>query len=515
MPIVALAIGLIRDVPAEAAPPSRPDILVILADDLGFSDLGCYGGEVATPNLDALAAGGLRFTQFYNTARCWPSRASLLTGYYAQQVNRDPRGLRPKWAALLPELLGPAGYRSYHSGKWHLDGSVLRGGFTRSYLVVDQDRHFSPRNHQLDDTPLPQPKPTDGYYATTAIADRAIEWLGEHDASHRAEPFFLYLAFTVPHFPLMAPAEDIARYRGRYRDGWDVLRARRLERMKAMGIVDCGLSGRTPGVPAWESLDEASRDAWEWRMAIHAAMVDRMDREIGRVLAELERLGRRENTLILFASDNGGSAEKLVRGDGNDPSASPGSSQSFLCLEPPWANLANAPLRKSKIFTHEGGISTPLIVRWPAGIAARGELRHTPGHFVDIVPTLLELAGAAAPASHGGEDRPPLAGRSLVPALAKDVAIERDAIFFKHEGNRALRLGDWKIVASGPDSPWELYNLALDRAETHDLAAEQPDRVKELAAIWSGRDREYRKQGATGAPLPRAAKSARTKGESP
>ncbi len=500
--------------PTSAADPARrPNVLVILADDLGFSDLGCYGGEIETPNLDGLAAGGVRFSQFYNTARCWPSRAALLTGYYAQQVNRDPQGLRPRWAALLPELLAPGGYQSYHSGKWHVDGPVRSGGFSRSYLVVDQDRHFGPRNHQLDDVPLPQPRPEDGYYATVSIASHAIDWLKEHEAKHASDPFFLYLAFTVPHFPLMAPAEDIARYRGKYKEGWDVLRRRRYERTKALGIIspDCGLSERTPGVPAWESLTAEEKDSWEWRMAIHAAMVDRMDREIGRVLTQLRQGGHRDDTLILFMSDNGASAEKLVRGDGNDPNAPPGSAKSFLCLEPPWANLANAPLRKSKIFTHEGGISTPLIVNWPAGIAARGELRHTPGHFVDIVPTLLELAGLVAPSSHNGEARPALSGRSLVPAFSQDVSIDREFLFFKHQGNRALRQGDWKIVASGPDAPWELYNLANDRAEMIDRAAERPDKVHAMAAVWSARDTEYLKQGATGKPLPRPGAAAKAK----
>jgi arylsulfatase len=237
-------------------------------------------------------------------------------------------------------------------------------------------------------------------------------------------------------------------------------------------------------------------------MAIHAAMVDRMDREIGRVLDQVRRSGQWENTIIFFASDNGASAERLVRGDGHDPAAPPGSARSFLCIEPPWANLANTPLRKSKIFTHEGGIATPLIVHWPAGVTAHGGLRHTPGHFVDIVPTLLELTGTAAPSSWNGEARPPLAGRSLVPALAGDVPIERDAIYFHHQGNRGLRVGDWKIVASGPDAPWELYDLAADRCESHDLAAEQPQRVKELAALWAERDDLYHKQGASGGDLP-------------
>jgi arylsulfatase len=498
-----------RGAAVAAAAPARPNVVFILADDLGYSDLGCYGGEIATPNLDALAAGGVRFTQFYNTARCWPSRAALLTGYYAQQVNRDPAKRRPAWAALLPDLLRPAGYRSYHSGKWHVDGPVLAGGFARSYLVVDQDRHFSPRNHQLDDRPLSQPAPDGSYYATVAIADRAIEWLGKHESGHRGEPFFLYLAFTVPHFPVMAPAEDIARYRGKFRDGWDVLRQRRLERMQRLGIVHCDLSPRTPGVPAWDSLSAGEKDNWEWRMAIHAAMVDRMDREIGRVLDQLRKSGRWDQTVIFFASDNGASAEKLVRGDGNDPDAPPGSARSFLCIEPSWANLANTPLRKSKIFTHEGGIATPLIVHWPAGIAERGELRHAPGHLVDIVPTVLELTGMEAPELSGGENRPPLPGRSLVPAFGTDARIEHDALWWNHQGNRALRVGDWKIVASGPDAPWELYDLASDRGESHDLAADQPGRVAEMAALWKRRDNEYRQQGASGGELPAAAKNKR------
>jgi arylsulfatase len=493
------------------ADPARPNIVFILADDLGYSDLACYGGEIATPNLDALAAGGLRFTQFYNTARCWPSRAALLTGYYAQQVNRDPGRRRPAWAALLPDLLRPAGYRSYHSGKWHVDGPVLAGGFERSYLVVDQDRHFSPRDHQLDDQPLPQPKLEDGYYSTVAIAQHAIDELAGHDAQHRGEPYFLYLAFTVPHFPVMAPAEDIVRYRGKFAAGWDALRERRLDRMRKLGIVSCALSPRTPGVPAWDTLSPDDQEMWQRRMEVHSAMVDRMDREIGRVLEQVRKSGPWENTLIFFASDNGASAEKLNRGDRNDPSAPPGSAKSFLCIEPPWANLANAPLRKSKIFTHEGGIATPLIVHWPAGFTPRGELRQTPGHLVDIVPTLLELTALTAPTSFHGEPRPPLSGRSLVPALASDVRIERDGLWWHHQGNRAFRVGDWKIVASGPDAPWEFYNLATDRGESHDLAADQPQRVREMAALWAARDIEYQKQGASGGDLLPAKAKARGK----
>jgi len=527
---LALALlGLSRPGAAEAGAANAvkpPNVVVILADDLGYSDLGCYGGEIATPNLDRLAANGLRFTQFYNTARCWPSRAALLSGYYAQQVNRDPANQRPKWAALLPQLLKPAGYRSYHSGKWHVDGPVLGGGFERSYEVVDPDRYFGPKEHHLDDRPLAQPRPEDGYYSTKAIADRAVEWLASHDAKRRGEPFFLYLAFMSPHFPVQALPEDVARYRDRYAAGWDAVREERLKRQKELGIYGGTLSRRDPKtIPGWNLKEEELKRrigpgeagyavAWDdlsseqkafqaAKMAVHAAMVDRMDREIGRVLDQLRATGDYDNTVILFASDNGASAEQIIRGDGHDPAAPPGSAKTFLSLGPGWSTAANTPFRYHKSWNHEGGISTPLIVHWPAGVAARGELRHTPGHLVDVAPTLLALAGLSAPTAWDGEARPPLPGRSLLPAFANDVNVERDGLFFKHIGNRGLRVGDWKIVAAGPKSPWELYDLASDRGETHDLAAERPEKVKELAAIWEARDEEYRRQGDTGSPLPK------------
>lgn len=522
---LALALGLplasTRDTLA-AAP--RPNIVVILADDLGFSDLGCYGGEIETPHVDRLAKGGIRFTQGYNTARCWPSRAALLSGYYPQQVNRDPAGVRPRWASLLPDLLKGAGYRSYHSGKWHVDGPVLDAGFARSYHLEDTDRFFSPRFHSLDDRRLPQPKADEGYYATSAIAGHAIDWLDEHEATHRGEPFFLYVAFTSPHFPIQALPEDIARYRDRYREGWDRTRLRRLERQRALGIVDTSLSARDPKTApswntpeaelakrigpgevdravAWDDLNSEQKALQATKMAIHAAMVDRMDREIGRIVARLEASRHLDDTIIVVASDNGASAEILIRGDGHDPAAPPGSAKTFLSLGPGWSTSSNTPFRLHKSWVHEGGVSTPVIVHWPAGIPARGELRHTPTHLVDVVPTLLELAGLTSPATWNDEARPPLAGRSLVPAFAKDVPVARDFLYFHHIGNRGLRVGDWKIVAV-KGGPWELYDLAHDRAESHDLAATQPDKVKELAAIWEQRDEEFRRQGATGKPLP-------------
>ncbi|QEH38027.1 Arylsulfatase [Aquisphaera giovannonii] len=514
-----------------------PNVLVILADDMGYSDAGCYGGEIATPNIDALAEGGIRFTQFYNTGRCWPSRAALLSGYYAQQVNRDPPGARPKWAVLVPDLLRRTGYRTYHSGKWHVDGPVLAGGFDRSYELVDPDRDFGPKEHRLDDRPLPPPRPEERYYGTTAIAEHALGWLDEHEAGHAEKPFFLYLAFMAPHFPLMAPEADIARYRGRYDEGWDAIRGRRLKRQRELGIYGGELSRRDPrSVPGWNLKEDELRArigpgevgralAWDEltpeqkafqsaKMAIHAAMVDRMDREIGRVVERLRKSGKLDTTLILFASDNGASAEQIIRGDGHDRSASPGSARSFLCLGPGWSTAANTPFRLHKSWNHEGGIATPLIVHWPAGIRDRGEIRHAPGHFIDIVPTILALAGVAAPDEWGGERRPPLPGRSLVPAFTKDAPIGREFLFFKHAGNRALRLGDWKIVAAGPGSPWELYDLSRDRAETTDLAAREPSRVAELSAIWSRADAEYDRQGTTGKPLQKPARGEPAKGAS-
>jgi len=509
---------------AHAAEKSRvPNIVMILADDMGYSDLGCYGSEIATPNLDALAAGGLRFTQFYNTARCWPSRAALMTGYYAQQVNRDPQGNRPVWAALLPELLREAGYRSYHSGKWHIDGKILQGGFVRSYHTTDHDRYFSPKHHQRDDQPLPPPDPDQNYYATTATADRAVEWLTEHESASDQPPFFLYLAFIAPHFPLHAPAEDIARYKDRYKAGWDVLRAERWQRMQQLGLVAGALSAPEPTVAPswnlserelqerigpgesgravpWSALTPAQQEFQARKYAIHAAMIDRMDREIGRVFDKIRAMKAWDETLILFASDNGASAEQIIRGDGHALDAEPGSARSYLGLGPGWSTVSNTPFRRHKSWNHEGGTSTPLIAHWPQGISARGELRQAPGHLVDIAPTLLEVAGVKPPTVWKGQERPAFPGRSLVPLFARNEVAEHAPIYFRHMDNRGLRVGDWKIVASGKDAPWELYHLADDRGESRNLAERHPEKLKELVDLWTARDAEYARQGATGTP---------------
>ena len=501
-------------------PAPRPNIVLILADDSGFSDIGCYGGEIATPNLDRLAAGGLRLTDMYNTARCWPTRACLLTGYYAQQVNRDPAGKRPAWAALLPELLKPAGYRSYHSGKWHVDGKALAGGFDRSYRFEDCDRYFTPKAHFLDDRPLPPPKPGDGYYATTAMARYAIEFLAEHASKHRDQPFFLYLAFTAPHFPLHALPDDIARYRDRYLEGWDAVREKRWRRLREAGIVDCGLSaldpkftprylksdlletigpGEVAHAVAWNDLTPQQQRLQATKMAIHAAMVDRMDREIGRVLEQLRGMGAWDNTLIVFLSDNGADATLMVRGDGHDRSAEPGSARSFFCLGPGWASASNAPFRRHKIWVHEGGISTPCIIHWPAAIRSGGGLRHTPAHVIDFVPTVLQLAGATPPQRWNDQSRPPMPGKSLVPVLESDVRISRDCLWWQHEGNAALRVGDFKLVSeSERGGTWELYDLKHDRIESQDLAGQFPDKVRDMAAMWNRLADEFRRQAGSG-----------------
>ncbi len=514
--LVVVTFCLVNSSPAaelQQAQPAKPNILIIVADDMGFSDAGCYGGDIKTPNLDLLAKHGVRFTQFYNTGRCWPSRAAILTGYYAQQVRRDTvpgiksgaQGIRPEWARLLPEMLKPLGYRSYHSGKWHVDGKPLENGFDHSYGLEDHNRHFSPHRHTEDDKPLPAVEAGSGYYSTSAIADHAIQCLREHARKYPRQPFLEYLAFTAPHFPLHAPASDIARYRGKYLAGWDALRSDRWQRLKKLKIGGTSLSAieRDLGPPyafpealiklgpnelnralPWSHLSNEQREFQAKKMAIHAAMVDRMDQEIGRVLAQLRTMGVMDDTLVFFLSDNGASAEIMVRGDGHDPQAECGTGATFLSIGPGWSSLANTPFRRHKTWVHEGGISTPLIVHWPKGIAARGELRHTPGHLIDLVPTILEAAGGKLPGQ--AKNFPvPLPGKSLLPLFIKDGTVTHDSLWWLHEGNRALRVGDWKIVAAGQESPWELYDMSSDRSESKNLASGKPDKVRELAAIWA------------------------------
>ena len=505
--IIPLLFAALLAPPLAAA--DKPNVVLILADDLGFSDLGCYGGEISTPNLDALAADGLKFTQFYNTGRCWPTRAASLTGYYAQSVRRDkvanvPSGVggtRPTWGQLLPDLLKPLGYHSYHSGKWHIDGLPLENGFEHSYSLNDHDRHFYPKKHTEDDKPLPPVDKTAGYYSSSKIASHAIECIEGHVKNRADTPFFSFVAFTAPHFPVQAPAADIAKYKTRYLAGWDALRTERFERQKSLHLGgNLSQVERKVGPPyafpkaiealgpnevnrplEWASLSAEQREFQACKMAVHAAMVDRMDQEIGRVIATLKKANKFDNTLVIFLSDNGASAEMMVRGDGHDQHAECGTGATFLSIGPGWSSLCNTPFRRHKTWVHEGGTHTPFIAHWPHGIAAKGELRTTPTHVIDLVPTIVQMAGGKL----AGPARP---GMSLLPVFAHDNAARPGFIWWLHENNRALRQGNWKIVASGKESQWELYDLAADPTETTNLALTKPEKVRELATLWDAED---------------------------
>jgi len=492
----------------------RPNVMLILMDDMGFSDPGCYGGEIETPNIDRLANNGVRFTQFYNTGRCWPTRSSILTGYYAQQVCMDPpkTDSRPSWQRLVPHYLRQAGYRSYHSGKWHVNNMKPEpeGKFDKSWVHENCHGHFWMHDGVKK-------------FSSAAVTDHALACLRGHNAEHKGTPFFQYVCYTAPHFPVHAEQADIDKYMQRYNEGWDVMRERRWKRLKEMGIVNCDLSAREPDVPAphylqhkdewdaqygpgeieyaveWDSMTDEQKRFQATKMAIHAAMVDRTDREIGRLIDQLESMGELDDTLVLFLSDNGASAEMMIRGAGHDPDAAPGSEMTHLCIGPGWSTCSNAPFRRHKIWVHEGGVATPLVACWPNGIKARGELRHDMGHCIDFLPTIMELAGVKPEDIPLPEGAPPLPGRSLVPTLEQDGSVEHDHIYFHHEGNRALRVGDWKLVNESlvnrgtTDDPWALYNLAADRCEMVDLSAEMPEKCRELQELWQQYEDEYRR----------------------
>ena len=485
---------------AAAANASRPNIVVILVDDMGFSDIGCYGSEIPTPNLDKLAEGGLRFTQFYNTGRCCPTRASLLTGLYPHQagvghMTEDSmmpgyRGRLNDRCVTIAEVLRTAGYFTAISGKWHVgqEHGVVpwERGFERSLNAVAGGFYYpdAPRaDLYLKGAHVGRRGggvPAD-WYSTDLWTDFGIKFIDEALAARK--PFFLYLAHNAPHFPLQAPQEEIARWRGKYRIGWDKLREQRHTKQIELGVVDkaWSLSPRPPEVAAWESLPPAEQDRFDHIMAIYAAVIEHMDRTVGRLVDALKQRGVFDNTLILFLSDNGGNAESGPRGllEG-DP---PGSPTSEVYEGQSWATLSNTPFRRYKHYNHEGGIATPLIAHWPARIKIGGQLRFQVGHLVDLMPTCVELAGAKYPAEVNGHAIQPMEGRSLVPAF-DDHHINRNPLYWEHEGNAAIRIGDWKLVRFGRQGAWELYNLKTDRTELHNLAATEPTRAKQLAAEW-------------------------------
>lgn len=485
--------------PLAAAEAARPNIIVILVDDMGFSDLGCYGSEIPTPHLDALAAGGLRFTQFYNTGRCCPTRAALMTGLYSHQAgvghmmnNKNAPGYEGRLndrCATFAEVLRPAGYFTAITGKCHVgqhDGVTPHSrGFERNLTAaIGGFYQAGTPNAKLflngggianDDPRLPK-----NWYTTDLWTTFGLKFIDE--AREAKQPFFLYLAHNAPHFPLQAPAEEIAKFRGKYKAGWDALSDARHNKQQALGIVDAAWkkTPRAAAIQAWASLTPEEQDRFDHLMAVYAAVVSRMDKSIGDLVAGLKERGVLDNTLIMFMSDNGGNAEAGPRGrDKGDPDK-PGSD--WFCGES-WAFLENTPFRRYKHYNHEGGISTPLIVHWPAGIPAKNELRKQPAHLIDIMATCVDVSSAAWPKEVHGSAILPAEGRSLRPAFKND-PIEREALYWEHEGHAAVRAGDWKLVRMGRDGAWELYDMAKDRTEQDNLAGTQPDKVKELAAKW-------------------------------
>ncbi len=482
---------------ASAAP--RPNIIVILVDDMGWSDISCFGSEIPTPNLDKLAAGGLRFTQFYNTGRCCPTRAALLTGLYSHQAgvghmmeNKGAPGYSGHLndsCVTLAEVLRQAGYFTAMTGKWHVGqeqgvtpsnrgferslnapaGGFYQGGSPRAELFLDGAKIAN------DDPRLPK-----NWYTTDLWTDFGLKFIDE--AREAKKPFFLYLAHNAPHFPLQAPEEDIALFRGKYKAGWDKLREERNARQKQLGLVDpaWALSPRAEAVKAWESLAPEEQDRFDHIMAVYAACVHHIDVSIGRLVEGLKQRGALDNTLILFMSDNGGNAES---GPGGRTVGDPTQAGSDWFCGESWANLENTPYRRFKHFNHEGGISSPFIAHWPAGIAEKGGLRTQPGHVIDVMATLVDVAGATYPAEFNGKAIQPMEGRSLVPAF-DNKTIEREAIFWEHEGNAAVRVGNMKLVRLGRNGAWELYDMKADRTELHDLSAQMPDKAAELAARW-------------------------------
>ena len=511
----------------------QPNIILIMADDMGYSDISCYGGEINTPNLNRLAAGGVRFTQFYNTARCCPTRASLMSGLYQHQAGvghmmsdkgyDSYRGELSNRCVTIAEVLKTAGYSTYMSGKWHVTKSTepdgdkhnwpRQRGFDRFFGTIHGAGSFYDPNSLTRDNTQIVPDSEDFYY-TDAISDNAVKFIREHNTNNS---FFMYVAYTAPHWPMHAKPQDIAKYKGRYAAGWDAMRAERHKRMIEMGIVKSKwkITERDSDVPPWEQAED--KQWFQRRMEVFAAMVDCLDQGVGRIVSELKRTGNFENTLIFFLADNGGCAEEYgsrgpVKPDPSEPvvlkpmgknelqtrmqpavtrdgrpvrtgyGVMPGPADTYIAYGKPWANASNTPFRLYKHWVHEGGISTPLIAHWPSRIKARGKLRHQPGHLIDIMASCVDISGATYPSQYKGNRIIPMEGKSLVPAFDNRL-IEREAIYWEHEGNRAVRKGKWKLVSRHPGG-WELYDLEADRTELNNLADKNPQKLAELKAMY-------------------------------
>ena len=486
--ILSLLGGRVLGGVSEDAP--RPNIVLIMCDDMGYSDVGCYGGEIRTPNLDRLAAEGLRFTQFYNCAKCTTTRASLVTGLHPRQ---GKGGLLRENMVTLGEVLGAAGYQTSLSGKWHLGSSPPRRpidrGFDEYYGLMDgccnffnpaqpdppykggRVRKFGHNDRLITEFP-------DDYYTTDAFSDHAARTIRRFAGT--GKPFFVHVCYTAPHYPLHAKPDDIARYRGTYGMGWYELRAQRHARQLAMGLLDpkWKLAEADPHVGPWE--DVKNRELWELRMAVYAAMIDAMDQGIGRILEALETSGATGNTVVMFLSDNGGCAE-LPEGANFPHPAGP--KEYYTSCGPGWGWAQNTPFRRYKSWVHEGGVSTPLIVRWP-GVVEPDTFTNQVGHVIDFMPTCIELAGTRYPDTFGGNSILPAEGKSLVPIFRGQSRQPHETLCWYWAGNRAVRQGKWKLVWEKSARRWELYDLEADRTELDDLADRQPERVEQMSQLW-------------------------------
>jgi arylsulfatase A-like enzyme len=495
---LAITVALLHG--ANALASDRPDVVIIIADDMGYSDLGCYGGEIETPNLDGLAKNGLRFTQYYTENMCLPTRATLLTGRYWL------RGFSAGNNITIPEALKSVGYHSCMSGKWHNTNDVgppreapTKRGFDRFYgTPIGCGSFFAPLLLTRDTQPAEiEWQQNKDFYYTDAISDNAVTYLRE---TPRNTPLFLYVAYTAAHWPLHALPEDIAKYRGRYAKGWDRLRETRLNKMRQLGVIEdnAKMSPRHPDVPAWK--DETNKPWQERRMEVYAAQVDRMDQGIGRIIDAVKARGRPENTLILFTIDNGGchveygasrkgnflnthtrDGEPLAVG--NRPDVMPGPENTWQSYGYGWANASNTPLRLFKQHDHEGGVRVPLIAQWPAVIQKGGQITDQLAHVIDLLPTVLDAAGTTYPTTYDERKIAPADGKSLAPIFRGEQRTGHDVLYWNYAKGRAVRQGDWKLVSVAKGT-WELYNLAEDPVELNDLAAEHPDRVQELATRW-------------------------------
>jgi len=486
----------------------KPNIVLIMADDMGYSDMGAMGGEVKTPNLDALAEKGILYKQFYNGARCCPTRASLMTGLYPHQAGmgwmtvsdlgtESYAGELNHNCVTIAEVLKNRGYNTCMSGKWHLvsdrntgqDGDTnawpLQRGFDRFFgTLLGSGSYYTPSSLVTQNTLIEAPE---GFYYTDAISDTAVSMIKENMVT--GSPFFLYISYTSPHWPLHAYKDDYEPYLDTYSVGWDSIRMQRYRHQKALGIIDKDwiLSDRNPGAPAWDSLTDSKKEEMKLRMAIYAAQIEVMDRGIGRILSELEKEGELDNTLIFFLQDNGACAE-FISGRNQDLAVF-GTDESFESYRLPWANASNTPFRMFKHWTHEGGISTPLIVHWPDGVVNSGRMSERPGILMDIMATCIEVAGIDYPSQFKGNKIHHLEGESLLHSIKNESDERESVMFWEHEANRAVRSQEWKLVLKASeeypfDGKWELYNLADDRTEMNDLAGTYPEKVEEMKTMW-------------------------------